>query len=250
MLLLMRYVLVLLLLAANAAFAQNTDRSHGRSMVIARGGIVATSQVLASQAGAMILAQNGSAVDAAIAANAVLGVIEPMMCGIGGDLFVMYRDAKSGQITGLNSSGPAPRAMTIEALQAKGLKSMARSGIHSATVPGCVRGFETMHRRYGKLPWKTLFTAAIKLAEEGFPMQEMVGRFWNSELVRKDSEGLRVFYPKGKAPSVGEIFRNPDLGKALRLIAEGGADAFYRGEIASAILAKSAKLGGLMSAED
>ncbi|MEO7652067.1 MAG: gamma-glutamyltransferase family protein, partial [Bryobacteraceae bacterium] len=119
-----------------------------------------------------------------------------------------------------------------------------------ATVPGCVRGFEAMHRRYGKLPWKTLFTAAITLAEEGFPMQEMVGRFWNSELVRKDSEGLRVFYPKGKAPAIGEVFRNPDLGKALRLIAEGGADAFYRGEIARAILAKSAKLGGLMSAED
>ena len=198
----------------------------------------------------MILAKNGSAVDAAIAANAVLGLVEPMMCGIGGDLFVMYRDAKSGQITGLNSSGPAPRAMTIEALQAKGLKTMSRDGIHSSTVPGCVRGWEAMHRKYGKLPWKTLFAAAIQLAEEGFPMQEMVGRLWDSELVKKDAEGRRVFYPSGKAPAVGEVFRNADLGKALRLIAEGGADAFYQGEIARAILAKSAKLGGLMAAED
>ena len=219
--------------------AQKTDRVHGRSMVIARGGIVATSQVLASQAGAMILSQGGSAVDAAIAANAVLGVVEPMMCGIGGDLFVMYRDASTGQITGLNASGPAPRAMTIEALQAKGLKKMDRTGIHSATVPGCVRGWEAMHRRHGKLAWNKLFDSAIRLAGEGFPMQEMVGRVWESDLVRKDAEGTRVFYPNGKAPLVGEIYRNPDLAKATRLIASGGADAFYKGEIAAAILAKS-----------
>lgn len=242
--------ILLFLVTVSMLPAQKTDRSHGRSMVIARGGIVSTSQVLASQAGAMILAQGGSAVDAAIAANAVLGVVEPMMCGIGGDLFVMYRDAKTGEITGLNSSGPAARAMSVEALQAKGLKSMPPTGIHTATVPGCVRGWETMHRRYGKLPWKQLFAAAVKLAGDGFPMQEMVGRVWDSELVRTDAEGRRVFYPQGKVPAVGEIFRNPDLAKAMRLIADGGADAFYKGEIASAILAKSGKLGGLLSKED
>ena len=181
--------------------AQKTDRVHGRSMVIARGGIVATSQVLASQAGAMILSQGGSAVDAAITANAVLGVVEPMMCGIGGDLFVMYRDARTGQITGLNSSGPAPRRMTIEALQERGLKKMDRTGIHSVTVPGCVRGWEAMHRRHGRLPWNKLFDSAIRHAGEGFPMQEMVGRVWESELVRKDPEGARVFYPNGKSPA-------------------------------------------------
>jgi gamma-glutamyltranspeptidase/glutathione hydrolase len=230
--------------------AQKTDRAHGRSMVIARGGIVATSQVLASQAGATILAQGGSAVDAAIAANAVLGVVEPMMCGIGGDLFVMYRDAKTGRITGLNASGPAPRAMTLEALQAKGLKSMDRTGIHSVTVPGCVRGWEAMHRKHGKLPWNKLFATAIRLAGEGFPMQEMVGRVWESALVRTDSEGLRVFYPNGTAPATGEVYRNPDLAKAMRLIADGGAGAFYEGEIARAIMAKSNKLGGLLSKED
>lgn len=219
-------------------------------MVIARGGIVSTSQVLASQAGAMILSQGGSAVDAAIAANAVLGVVEPMMCGIGGDLFVMYRDSKTGQVTGLNASGPAPRAMTIEALQAKGLKSMDRTGINSVTVPGCVRGWEAMHRRHGKLPWNKLFNTSIHLAADGFPMQEMVGRVWESELVRKDPEGVRVFYPDGKTPPVGEVYRNLDLGKAMRLIASQGADSFYKGEVAAAILNKSRKLGGLLSGED
>jgi len=245
----MRFLFLVLLLSTTL-LAQRTDRSHGRSAVHSTGGIVATSQVLASQAGAMILAQGGSAVDAAIAANAVLGVVEPMMCGIGGDLFVLHRDARTGELTGLNASGPAPKAMTIEALKAKGLKTMARDGIHSVTVPGCVRGWEAMHRRYGKLPWKSLFAASIRFAEEGFPMQEMVGRVWDSEAARKDEESRRVFYPNGKAPAAGEIFRNPGLGKAMRLLADGGADAFYKGEIASALLAKSARLGGTLAAAD
>jgi gamma-glutamyltranspeptidase/glutathione hydrolase len=244
----MRCLLILLL--PLMLHAQKTDRAHGRSMVITTGGIVSTSQVLASQAGAMILAQGGSAVDAAIAANAVLGVVEPMMCGIGGDLFVIYRDAKTGQISGLNASGPAPKAMTVEALQAKGLKKMDATGIHSVTVPGCVRGWEAMHRKHGKLPWNALFKTAIRLANDGFPVQEMVGRLWDAELVRKDPEGIRVFYPNGKVPAVGEIYKNPDLAHAMRLIADKGADAFYTGEIAAAILAKSKKLGGLMSAAD
>jgi gamma-glutamyltranspeptidase/glutathione hydrolase len=240
----------LLLFSVALAVAQKTDRAHGRSMVISTGGIVSTSQVLASQAGAQILAQGGSAVDAAIAANAVLGVVEPMMCGIGGDLFVMYRDGKTGQITGLNASGPAPKAMTIEALQAKGLKKMDGTGIHSATVPGCVRGWEAMHKKYGKLPWNKLFQTAIRLAGEGFPIQEMVGRVWDAPLVRTDPEGVRVFYPNGHVPAVGEIYKNPDLARAMRLIADKGADAFYRGEIAAAILNKSNKLGGLMAKDD
>lgn len=239
-----------LLPAAGLARAQKTDRDYGRSLVIARGGIVASSQVLASQAGAQILAAGGSAVDAALAANAVLGVVEPMMCGIGGDLFVMHRDAKTGEITGLNASGPSARAMTIAALQAKGLKTMPPTGIHTATVPGCVRGWEAMHRKFGRRPWADLFRPAIHLAAEGFPMQEMVGRVWESAVVRQDPEGIRVFYPGGKAPEIGDVYRNPDLARAMRLIAEGGADAFYKGAIAKAILAKSAKLGGLLAAED
>lgn len=244
-----RLSLCLVLFAALAS-AQKTDRTHGRSLVIATGGIVATSQVLASQAGARILAEGGNAVDAAIAANAVLGLVEPMMCGIGGDLFVMYRDAKTGQVTGLNASGPAPRAMSIEALQAKGLKKMDSTGIHSVTVPGCVRGWQAMHKRYGKLPWKALFATALRLSREGFPIQEMVGRGWDSAVVRQDPEGVRVFYPHGKVPAVGDLWKNPDLGRAMQLIAEQGADAFYTGEIAAAIVKKSQRLGGLLTAAD
>lgn len=246
----MRTRLLILIMAVTVMEAQKSDRSHGRSMVIAHGGIVSTSQVLASQAGAMILAKGGNAVDAAIAANAVLGLVEPMMCGIGGDLFVMYREAATGKITGLNSSGPAPRGMTIEALQAKGLKKMAATGIHSATVPGCVRGWEAMHKKYGKLPWKSLFDTAIRLADNGFPIQEMVGRVWDSPLVRSDPEGIRIFYPGGKVPAVGEMYKNPDLAKAMKEIAAKGADAFYKGDIAAAIVAKSRKMGGLITAED
>jgi gamma-glutamyltranspeptidase/glutathione hydrolase len=219
-------------------------------MVISTRGIVATSQVLASQAGAMILAEGGSAVDAAIAANAVLGLVEPMMCGIGGDLFVLYREAKTGALVGLNSSGPAPRAMSIDALRAKGMKAMARDGIHSATVPGCVRGWEAMHKRYGKLPWKKLFAAAIRFAEEGFPVHEMTSVYWENATLRKAPESVRVFYPNGRAPATGEIFRNPDLGRAMRSIANNGADSFYEGDVARAILATSAKLGGTLAAED
>ena len=236
--------------AAAPAARRAPERVHARSMVISTRGIVATSQVLASQAGAMILAKGGSAVDAAIAANAVLGLVEPMMDGIGGDLFVLYRDAQTGALAGLNASGPAPRAMSIEALQAKGLKTMARDGIHSSTVPGCVRGWEAMHKRYGKLPWKDLFAPVIRFAEEGFPVYEMTSPFWENALLRKDPESVRTYYPNGKALATGDIFRNPGLARAMRSIANGGADSFYKGEVARAILATSAKHGGTLSAED
>ena len=231
-----------------AATAQ--DRRSGRSMVISREGIVAASQVLAAQAGAAVLAQGGGAVDAAIAANAVLGVVEPGMCGIGGDLFVLFREAKTGKLYGLNASGWAPRKMTRQALMEKALKEMPREGIHSVTVPGCADGWEKMHRKFGRRAWKSLFAAAIHYAEKGFPMQEMIQRSWESGTLKKDTAGARVFLPGGIAPKTGEIFRNPELGKAMRLLAERGAEAFYRGEIAEAILATSARLGGTMAAED
>ena len=145
-----------------AASAQ--DRAYGRSMVVTDRGIVATSHVLASQAGARILAQGGSAIDAAIAANAVLGVTEPMMNGIGGDLFLLYWDAKTGKLYGLNASGWAPQNLTIDFLKKQGMKSMPEAGIHSATVPGAVDGWAKAHQRFGRLPWKDLFTPAIYYA--------------------------------------------------------------------------------------
>jgi gamma-glutamyltranspeptidase/glutathione hydrolase len=240
------------LLLIPSVFGQG--RNYGRSMVITKQGIAATSQTLASQAAAQILAKGGSAVDAAIAANAVLGLVEPMMDGMGGDMFAIYWDAKSGKLTGLNGSGPAPRGLSPAFLAEKGVKTMPRDGIHSVTVPGAVGGWWAMHQKFGKLPWKDLFQAAIAYADEGFPVTEAIVEEWaTAGMVKKlkaDPESARVFLAKGKAPAEGDVFRNPDLAKAYRVIAEKGADAFYKGEIANAILKTSQKLGGTMTAED
>ena len=228
------------------------DRSHARSMVITRYGIVATSHVQASQAAAQVLARGGSAADAAIAANAVLGVTEPMMNGIGGDLFAIFWEAKTGKLYGLNASGWAPQGLTPEHLKAKGATSMPHSGIDTVTVPGAVAGWSKLHERFGRLPWKDLFQPAIYYAQEGYPVPELIHTFWDDapEVFAQDAEGRRVFLPNGKPPAVGEIFHNHDLAKALRLIASDEANAFYRGEIARAILRTSQALGGTMSADD
>jgi gamma-glutamyltranspeptidase/glutathione hydrolase len=233
---------------------QAEGRSYGRSNVISQQGIVATSQVLASQAGAQILAKGGSAVDAAIAANAVLGVTEPLMTGLGGDLFVIYQDAKTGQLIGLNSSGAAPKALSPQFLAEHGVTRMPPDGIHSVTVPGAVRGWYQMHQRYGKLPWKDLFQAAIAFAEQGFPVHEGMHEIWAAPNIvrglKGNAESARVFLPGGKPPDTGQLFRNSDMAHALRLVAEQGPDAFYKGQIAAAILATSQHLGGTMTAED
>ena len=228
------------------------DRSYGRSMVITDGGIVATSHTLASQAGAQILARGGSAIDAAIAANAVLGVTEPMMNGMGGDLFLIYWDAKTGKLYGLNSSGWAPRRLSIEYLKQKGNLQMPQAGIDSVTVPGAVEGWAKAHDRFGRLPWKDLFTQAIYYAEHGYPVPEVIHDYWegDAQTLKQTPEAQRVFLPSGKVPEVGQMFFNPDLGKTLRLIAEGGRDVFYRGEIAQSIVSTSAALGGTMQADD
>ena len=220
------------------------DRSTARSMVITRQGIVATSHTLASQAGAQILARGGSAVDAAIAANAVLAVTEPMMCGIGGDLFVLYWEAKTGKLTGLNASGWTPKALTPEYLSSKGLKAIPRDGIHSVSVPGCVDGWSKMHAKFGRLPWRDLFAAATHYAAEGYPVPELIQTAW------RNYETVPFFLPQGKPPAVGEIFVNREMARAMKLLAEQGRDTFYRGDIAKAILATSDRLGGTMTAAD
>ena len=184
-------------------YGQVLGRNYGRSIVISQQGIAATSQVLASQTGAQILARGGSAVDAAIASNAVLGVTEPMMTGMGGDLFVIYWDAKTGKLTGLNASGPAPKALSPAFLAQHDIKSMPQDGIHSVTVPGAVEGWYRMHQRFGKLPWKDLFQDAIAYAEQGFPVYEGAREVWSDPaIVRRleaNAESKRVFLPGGKA---------------------------------------------------
>jgi gamma-glutamyltranspeptidase / glutathione hydrolase len=232
--------------------ASAQERSHARSMVITDRGIVATSHTLASQAGAQVLARGGSAMDAAIAANATLGVTEPMMNGIGGDLFLIYWEEKSGKLYGLNASGWAPKNLTADFLAKNGITSMPREGIHSVTVPGAVDGWKKAHQRFGRVPWKDLFTAAIYYAEHGYPVPEIIQGYWaeDAEKLTKNAESRRIFLPNGKVPQLGAMFRNPDLAKALRLLADKGPDAFYRGEIASAILETSRKLGGTLQADD
>jgi gamma-glutamyltranspeptidase / glutathione hydrolase len=244
-----RLALTLLILTSSLA-AQ--DRSHGRSMVITSYGIVATSHVQASQAGAQVLARGGSAVDAAIAANAVLGVTEPMMNGIGGDLFAIYWDSKTGKLYGLNSSGWAPQALTLDHFTSKAIKKMPDSGIDTVTVPGAVAGWNALHNRFGKLPWKDLFASAVYYAQNGYPVPELISGYWleASDVFAHDAEGQRVYLPNGKPPAVGDIFRNPDLAKALHLIADNGSAAFYKGDISRAILATSQVLNGTMAAAD
>ncbi|MGH9487971.1 MAG: gamma-glutamyltransferase [Terriglobales bacterium] len=251
-------ILAVLACCAGLALAQIPNnpklpgRKQGRSMVITRLGIVAASQTLAAQAGAQILAEGGSAADAAIAANATLGVVEPMMNGMGGDLFAMVWNAKTGKLAGLNASGWAPENLTPAFLEAKGYKRMPFLGIYSVTVPGAVRGWQALHARYGKLPWKALFQPAIYYAEHGYPVTAWIASEWKPQQrkLARDVNGRHVFLINGQTPQVGQVFRNPAYAAALRLVADQGPDAFYDGPIAQAILATSNRLGGVMTAGD
>ncbi len=229
-------------------------RDYARSMVISRHGIAATSQVQASQSAAQILARGGSAIDGAIAANAVLAVLEPMQCGLGGDLFVIHWEAATGKLTGLNASGPAPRALSPEYLASDGFEAMPLEGIHSVTVPGAVDGWGRIHARFGRLPWKSLFQDAIALASEGFPVAEGIAEIWaepqSLAKLHANPESVRIFLPGGNPPREGDLFRNPDMARAFELISAEGPAAFYRGEVAAAILKTSQSLAGTMTAED
>jgi gamma-glutamyltranspeptidase/glutathione hydrolase len=228
-------------------------REQSRSMVMTQYGIVATSQAVASQAGAAILARGGSAVDAAIAANAALGVIEPMMNGVGGDLFAIVYDAKTKKLYGLNASGWAPKGMSIESLKAKGVvDEIPDAGIDSVTVPGAVAGWDALRQRFGKLAMAEDVAPAAALAEKGIAVPETDAENWRSfGLPFAGSPGFaRVFLPDGKAPVAGEIFRNPELAITLRRIGEHGRDGFYKGPTAEAMLKLSREQHGFLEADD
>ncbi len=236
------------------------DRQHPRepsrdnafSMTINHYGIAATLQTLASQASATILAKGGNAVDAAIAANAAVGVIEPMMNGIGGDLFAIVWDPKEKKVYALNASGWSAKAQTIEAMKAKGRTTMGGSSIDSVTVPGAVAGWEALHAKFGKLPLAADLAPAIALAENGFPVTETDSANWSEYgLHFKDRPAFAgVYLPGGTYPRVGQMFRNPDLAHSLRLIAKDGADAYYRGPIADAIVKLSDEQNGFLTKAD
>ena len=228
-------------------------RDYGRSMVVNRFGIVASSQTIASAAGADILREGGSAVDAAIAANAVLGVAEPMMNGIGGDLFALVYNAGSKKLYGINASGWAPKALTIDLLTSQGItKEPPRESIHAVTVPGAVAGWVALHNRFGKLPLSRVLHPAVYAARNGIPIAEMVAELWaNAGKMLEDQPGFcETFLPGGRTPRTGEVFRDTDLAQSLKLVAEHGRDGFYRGPVAQKLAQFSREQGGTLRAED
>jgi gamma-glutamyltranspeptidase/glutathione hydrolase len=237
--------------------AWSHDRPAGplhktRSAVIARQGMAATSQPLATATAIRVLQRGGNAVDAAIAANAVLGVVEPMSCGIGGDLFAIVWDAKAKRLFGLNASGRAPGAATIEYFRSKGLKTIPVYGPLSWSVPGCVDGWDQLRRRFGTKSWSDLLAPAIAYAEQGFPVSEIIAAEWRGAEpnLREIPTSAACYLPGGHAPAKGSVFRNPGLTRSLQAIARDGRDAFYKGPLAEAIVRYSQSVGGLFTHQD
>ena len=230
--------------------------------------MVVTSQPLASQAGLRILQQGGNAIDAAVAAAAVLNVVEPMMVGIGGDLFAIVYAAKEHKLFVLNASGMAPSGATLAHLNELGYQvdratwgpssGMPQGGILPVTVPGTVWGWDAVQRRFGKLTFKEVLAPAIEYADAGFPVSERIAADWilpkalplRGCCTDLDRDSVKTWYVGGKPPTAGQVFRNPDLARTLRLLQQHGAQAFYTGDIASAIVAKSQALGGTMTLDD
>lgn len=224
----------------------------GRSTVRAPHAMVATSQPLAVQAGLQILQRGGNAVDAALAAVAVLGVTEPMSTGIGGDLFALVYSAKERKAYALNASGPAPQEASLPKLREKGYDQMPQDGILSVTIPGALRGWEALLERFGSQPLRRLLEPAIQYAERGFPVMEITSRKWRryEAKLRRHDATAQTYLPGGRAPRPGELFRNERLARTLHTIAYEGVDAFYEGEIARALVRESEKLGGWLSLDD
>jgi gamma-glutamyltranspeptidase/glutathione hydrolase len=243
-------VLTFLLAAASVVEAQ--DRSQSRSMVASQTGIVASESVLASQVGARILEQGGNAIDAAVATNAMMGLVAPMNDGIGGDLFAIVYEAKSGKLYGLNASGWAPTGLTADFLLGKGITTMPIKGIHSATVPGAVDGWDKLLKRFGRLSLRDVLAPAIVYADSGFPVGEVVSAYWRDSeaALRADEPTANTYLVNGRVPTAGEVFRNPDLAWSYRQLAQFGRSAFYKGEIARKIIATSTSHGGTMNAAD
>ena len=224
----------------------------GRSRIATKYGIVAASQPLAARAGVQILERGGNAVDAAIATNAVMGLVEPQSNGIGGDLFAIVYDARSGALHGLNACGWAPAGLTPALLTSQGFTQMPPCGIHTVTVPGAVAGWEAMRAKLGSQPMADLLAAAIAYADEGFPVSDVIAAHWAvlAEKLAAEPDAAATYLPNGRPPRAGELFSNRDLAKSLRLIAKNGAAGFYEGPTADAILRASAARGGTMTAAD
>ncbi len=224
----------------------------GRSPVLATSGMAATSMPAATLTALDILRAGGNAVDAAIAAAAVLAVIEPQSTGIGGDCFCLYAPANTGEVVALNGSGRAPAAATPEALRAAGLTEMEPQSPHSVTVPGAVSAWELLSRTHGRLGLDALLQPAIRFAAEGHPVHPRVHSDWEAAVpkLRGNPASARRFLRDGEAPAVGDVFRQPELAETLRAVARGGADAFYDGPVAADMVAALRALGGLHTGQD
>lgn len=237
--------------------ALGADRITGkafatRSEVLAQNAMVATSQPLATQVAIDVLRAGGTAVDAAIAANAVLGLVEPTGCGIGGDLFAVVWDPKTRRLQGLNASGRSPAGLTLDYFQRNGVEKIPAFGPLPVSVPGAVDGWARLHKRYGKLQWKQLFQPAIAYARQGFPVSELIAFYWgvNAKRLGAYPNFRKAFMPNGKPPEKGDIFRNPDLAATYQAIADQGSKAFYRGGLAQSIDAYMRRVGGFLRYED
>jgi gamma-glutamyltranspeptidase/glutathione hydrolase len=223
-----------------------------RSEVIAQHGMACTSQPLATQVAIDILKAGGNAVDAAIAANAVLGLVEPTGNGIGGDLFAIVWDAETQQLHGLNASGRSPKSLTLEYLLKNGYEKIPAYGPLPVSVPGCVDGWFELHNKFGSKPMSEILQPAIQYAREGFPVTEVIAHSWagGARALSRFPNVAEVYMPDGQAPGKGEIFKNPYLANTLEAIANGGREAFYKGEIARTISAFMKDQGGFLSYED
>ena len=241
------------LAASDPGYDRVTGLAHAsRSEVIAPHGMAATSQPLATQIALDILKAGGSAVDAAIAANAALGLMEPTGNGIGGDLFAIVWDADKRELVGLNASGRAPKAMTLEYFRENGIETIPPFGPLPVSVPGAVDGWFELHDRYGRLDMKDILAPTIAYARDGFPVSEVIAYYLQLNVARIGHfPGFKETYmPDGRVPRKGEMFKNPRLANTLELIAEKGRDEFYRGSIARRIDAYMAEQGGLLTYDD
>jgi len=253
----MKSIFTTLLLLLTLLNVRAQDRLTGetfatRSEILARNGMAATSQPLATQVALDILKKGGTAMDAAIAANAMLGLVEPASCGIGGDIFAIVWSAKDQKLYGLNGSGRAPQSLSIDYFMDKGMKYVPLYGPLPVSVPGCVDGWFELHQKFGKLPMMEILAPAITYGREGFPVSEVIAyEMASSYDGLKDQPGFaKTYMPSGRPPVKGEVFRNPDLANTYEKIAKNGRDAFYKGSIAKTIDAYMKKHGGFLSYDD
>src|SRR6202046_2500050 len=243
-------VLTISLCSTVAAQQFSSAPGQGRSMVVTKLGIVAAPQFLASQAGAHILEQGGHAVDAAIAANAVMSVVQPYVNGMGAHLFAIYYDAKTGKLYGLNSSGWAPKGLTIEYLKSHGVDHINPIGVETIDIPGAVAGWDALRGRFGTLPFSEILAPAIYYAQNGFPLAERNARYWVAKSLMQQPGYKETYLPNGVAPKVGDEFKNPALANSLGQVAQHGRDAFYKGPMTGTMVKFLQAQGGTHTLED